>query len=459
MSYRKRPYSNSIASTDSSLTPPKRYRKNYPSNARTDKFESQDLWKNLDRIKQTRTNANKIIKNSIIFITVSNTESISDGIEFLLEYIPPKNLQYMKSNDKGASGYILLKDFSLLDCVLVLSVLFAGRDKKWVQSYNKDFTRISSDLHLSGSIFVGKNCLWSKDNLVKGSLLSSWNFTVVESKVRKLSSFREFTLKSGNGVSLTYFMNGIIDFISSMKFGKWNNGLAKQFGMVWESYKNNINFHLKEMSLIGSALFDFKLVREKNEILLRNSGQNLKNYIRDLTLNGSNSEVSNSTTISANLTPTTNKSRWNSGSPENTNSTVPNLPDQTRHSNSDIATSKPNPEAVKQYCISTVKASIDKVRKMPSDVIFKAYIKCPKQEYADKIQQNLDNIRSRTNCNVVILHISNIHESEQWLNSLKISKYTKVRDPPPVSVKVVSIGGIGEYVTNALDMINKIMNS
>lgn len=47
---------------------------------------------------------------------------------------------------------------------------------------------------------------------------------------------------------------------------------------------------------------------------------------------------------------------------------------------------------IKQYCISTVNASLDTIKKISSDTIFKVYIKSPIQNYTEKIYQNLDNI-------------------------------------------------------------------
>lgn len=265
MSYRKRPYSGDKLNN---WTPPpvKRFKRLYsPSpnlngNPIFDKFESQDIWANLDRIKKTRSSSDKIIKNSILFIDPPQNKFIKDSINFLSKYISPSKLHYSKIKDRY---YVTLEKFTPLDCCLVLPILLSSKDKIWIQPYNKDFTQISKDLHLSGSIFVPQNCYWTKDNMVKESLLTSTNFTVNESKISKLSSFREFYLKLHNSTSLTYFLNGILDFISSLNFGKNpSKSIKKQFGIVLNSYYNNLNLHIMETSLIRSALFD--IVRVKN---------------------------------------------------------------------------------------------------------------------------------------------------------------------------------------------------
>lgn len=482
MSNRKRPYS-SDKSSNWTPHPVKRFKRFYSpalninSNTLFDKFESQDIWRNLDRIKKNRSNSDKIIKNSVLFIDPPQTKLTQDSINFLLQYIPPSKLHYSKIKERY---YITLEKFSLLDCCFVISILSSNKDKTWIQPYNKDFTQISKDLHLSGSIFVPQNCYWMKDNMVKESLLTPTNFTVQESKITQLASFRKFHLRLHNGASLTYFINGIIDFISSLKFGKNpSNGIKKQFGMVLNSYYTNLNYHIMETSLIGNALVDVVRVKNQNMPLIKSTKESINDYINQLItfnkIDVADDDINSQTVIKNTINHTknvkydnqeqTNLKRTNSkiiNGDINKNYSMQNKDIFKPSSQKDISQMKPkyiSQDDIKQYCICTIKASLDAVKKMAADMIFKVYIKCPKQNYAEKINQNIDNIRSKTNCNVVILHINNIPESREWFNALDMSKYTSINDPPLTTIKVVSIGGIGEYIDQALEMVMKILQA
>lgn len=472
MSYRKRPYSNA-SSNNYYTTPVKRFKKySNKSGNNSENIETQDLRAKLADIERKRSNANELIRNSIMFIEVPNTQLVEDAIEFLSRRVSPNKLQYFKSKDVNSSCFAILKNFTLLDCCLTIPILFAIKDKIWMQPYNKDFTEISIDLHINGTIYVPKNCLWSKDTQVKESLLSSVNFTVGDSKVSKLASFRQFDMKLHNGSSLTYFVNGLVDFLASLKFGKVSKGIQNQFEMTLNSYNNNLNIHLKETPLIGNALFDLSRVRRQNEPLIAVTKKNIEQYSTQL-LSGDSESIpsvssqNNKTEIHDATQETTheaNHARWNNSkitngdskrnAPSNATLPVPSSGNEVPHKPKFLTQ-----DEIKQHCMGTIKASIDAVKKMPSDTIFKAYIKCPKHIYSDKLHQSLDSIRSKTNCNVVILHISNIYESEKWFKSLNISKYTSVNEPPSSTIKVASIGGIGEYMVKALEMINKLMNS
>lgn len=468
MSYRKRPYSN--ANSNSYYTAPAKRYKKYPNKSgnNSENIETQDLRAKLARIERHRSNANEVIRNSILFIEVPNAQVTEDAIEFLSRHVSPNRLQYFKPNEVNSSCFAILKNFTLLDCSLIIPVLFALKDKTWIQPYNKDFTDISIDLHINGTVYVPKNCYWSKDAQIKESLLSTVNFSVLESKVSKLSHFRQFDLKLHNGSSLTYFVNGLVDFLGSLKFGKVPKGVQHQFEMILNSYNNNLNIHLKETPLIGNALFDLSRIRSQNEPLIAVTKKNVEQYSTQLQSGDSESgqyEFSKNKQAEAHGTVHgANNSRWNNSKITNGDSKRYASPNTTMPvpSTGNEILNKPkflSPDEIKQHCIGTIKASIDAVKKMPSDTIFKAYIKCPKHVYSDKLHQSLDSIRAKTNCNVVILHISNIYESEKWLKSLNMSKYTSVNDPPSSTVKVASIGGIGEYMVKALEMINKIMNS
>lgn len=67
---------------------------------------------------------------------------------------------------------------------------------------------------------------------------------------------------------------------------------------------------------------------------------------------------------------------------------------------------------------------------------------------------NLDELRNKSNCNIVVLHYNNEHESKQWLDGLDLTRYIRGQDEPNAStVRILSIGGVAEYIVTALEGI------
>ncbi|CAI4355132.1 CIC_collapsed_G0011100.mRNA.1.CDS.1 [Saccharomyces cerevisiae] len=115
-------------------------------------------------------------------------------------------------------------------------------------------------------------------------------------------------------------------------------------------------------------------------------------------------------------------------------------------------------DEIKQHCIGTIKASMDAVKKKSSYQILKTYVRCPRQNYIDIVYQNLNDLRSKTNCNIVVLNLNNLHESQMWLESLNTTNYTSFAQAPhPSTIRVISIGGVGEYIVKALELILNIL--
>ncbi|CCK68095.1 Snu56p KNAG_0A04170 [Huiozyma naganishii CBS 8797] len=464
MSYRKRNIPKDVTNNTANSSPLlKRQRK---SNDNNGGFESQNIWKNLERIRASMFDADKAIKNSCLFVPILANSRSQACVNLLHDYISSDKLKLVRVGKRTASSapaYIALKNFSVLDCCLALTALFAVKDKSWVRQYNEEVLTISETVRIGGSVYFPKNTLWKTHN----NVLSDPNFYISKSTMSSISEFQEYHLQLSTNESMTYFINGIGNFIVSLKFGKLKKDMDKSFSLALNSYNNSINLSIYETLLGPDALLDMKTVTTQNSPLIERSKKFMESYIHSLVhgetqpgkmqpvmQNNSVKETPRETPIvtqryRSNVLHTSRMQTVRTTQPVNQGS--PNNETHNAHYR--------RPEEVKSYCLTTLRASMDLVKKKQAQQIFKAYITCPKQGYLDKLTEKLEDIQSKTSCNVVVLHLNNIHESEPWFDSLKINRSATASPPPPSTMKIISVGGVGEYINRALKMIEKILDS
>lgn len=476
MSARKRPISHDAISTT------KRQRKQH-----AELFESQDLWKNLDKVRTNNPHSDTILKNSYLFIPIFIQTDISDiklCIEALHEYIASEKVQlHISKNDNPQVAYVSLKDFNILDCCLVLSVMFAFKNKKWVMTHTKSSFTIPKNINLAGSFYLPSNCT----SISKSELPSMVNIS--ESKYNSILHFREFFISSSNNKSLTHFINCVSSFFSHLRFGKSSTIICTQFQKSFLRHQADLSLNLQESSLPKEIMFDRTLLTKTNLPLVEKSKANLLKYARDLVAynneshatNTANNEKLQQAKAGTNNEPLKNiqtkeeqqqsttsyerdatSSRYSS-SANNKLGTATSIERGRFADKGANATNAPNfmtQEQIKKHCVATIRASMDVLKTKSPYQIFKTYVKCPRQTYIDMVYQSLNDLRSQTNCNIVVLNLNNLHESKPWFDSLDVSKYTEfVRQPHPSTVRVVSIGGIGEHMVKALQLVSKIMDS
>lgn len=476
MSTRKRPISyDAISAT-------KRQRKQHAA-----LLESQDLWKNLDKVRTNNPHSDTLIKNSYLFIPIFTKNDISDirsCIEALHEYIGSEKLQlHISKNNNPHIAYVSMKDFNILDCCLVLSVIFTFKSKKWVTTHTKSYFSIPQNINLAGSFYLPSNCI----SLSKFDLSSMVNIS--ESNYNNVFHFKEFYLSSSNNKSLTHFTNGVASFFSHLKFGKPSTIVCKQFQKSFNRHQADLSLNLQESSLPKEILFDRALLTKTNLPLVEKSKANLLKYARDLQAYNSASDTTNTASnkelkqTKLGINNEAHKNLQNKQEQQQNASSYDKDATGSRYSSSAntkladatsierarytekgagvVNTSNfMTQEQIKQHCVATISASMDVLKTKSPYQIFKTYVKCPRQTYIDMVYQSLNDLRSQTNCNIVVLNLNNLHESKPWFDSLDVSKYTDfVRQPHPSTVRVVSIGGIGEHMVKALQLISKIMDS
>lgn len=125
-----------------------------------DFFQSQDLWKNLDRVRTSYNEAESVMKNSCLFITVFTKSAIAEYkscLKSLHEYVDAEKLQLIEL--EADYGFIMLKSFTLLDCCLVFTVLFALKNKRWIAANSSEYFNIPSNVALAGCIYLRRTLL------------------------------------------------------------------------------------------------------------------------------------------------------------------------------------------------------------------------------------------------------------------------------------------------------------
>ncbi|CCD24168.1 Snu56p NDAI_0C05090 [Naumovozyma dairenensis CBS 421] len=463
----------------------------------SDIFESQDIWKNLDRIRAFHKNAEILIKNSCIFIDISPKADLDDiklCLKKLNKFVSSKELQFHKSKDETFSSFITLQNFNILDCCLVLPILFALKSKASLRPLNRDFFKIPIDIPIGGTVYIHRNC---KTEILRTQTQNTdIKFNV--SEISQISNFKELHMNLPANKSLTHFMNAIVSFFSNAKFGKRADNISKRFAVALKGNEKRLKFGLSETSFIanGNGLFDMNLLMKSNIPIIETSEKNIANFVNTLkeydnptkpaTLNTTvdrDLSKQNIKTVDSQTQRTQTAAQYQAqqqqrlqtdkqqattsryGTATSTINLSTTQESRLRHpaDGTQQLSERPNfmtQEQIKEHCLATLKAAESYVKSKSLYQILKLYIKCPRRDYIDQVYQNLNDLRSTTNCNIVVLNLNNLHESDTWFSTLDVSKFTSfVQQPHQSTVRVVSIGGVGEYILKALEAISKIMEA
>ncbi|CCH62336.1 hypothetical protein TBLA_0H00430 [Henningerozyma blattae CBS 6284] len=370
---------------------------------------------------------------------------------------------------------------------------------------------LMENISLAGSIYLPKNIILEDMTNVKDKdIEKDWIKFIKPCKFENLMSFKEFYVKFSINKNYFYFMINLVNFFKRIKFGHIKKYINQTFKNEIYSYAGILKLNVYEVPYIGQDLFDMNRLIKINKPLIENSKNNLVTYINDLieydtniiseenpinqiatkpsksgkVLNQHVKSIPNSNnqrqsaTRNTNTTINTTQSRqldrninqqqpqrYNSG----TNTNQRNYPVGQRYGTSNNVNNQLQPnrpashfmtqDQIKEHCQSTVKASMHSIKSKSLYQIIKAYVKCPRHKYADIIYQNLNDLRGKSNCNIVILHLNNLHESINWFQTLDVSKYTQhIQQPHQSTVRVISIGGTAKDILTALDLIDNILS-
>ena len=376
------------------------------------------------------------LKNSCLFIELPNTITIDDVrfcIKALHVYISSEKLQFIETTQHDVySSFIFLKNFNILDCCLVLSVIFAFRNKQLLVPFNKEYFNIPEDIPLGGSIYLSRSSIlrWNRKLFPKIDKLNTAAFKFTESDFSTLSYFKEIFIEFPSNCSLTYFVNGITKHFLNIKFGKCGKQIESRFTRSLLGFEKHLNMSLYELPFIVNAvgLFDMESLRECNKTVLESSKANILKYNDEMEQYNDPSKVSKPS-VKENIDKVglvTQQKGSNQYIGKNATSRFGELSSGARGTTSGPE-NRPGfmtQEEIKEHCIATIKAAKDFVREKSPYQILKLYVKCPRQNYADQVYQQLNDLRAQTNCNIVVLNLSNLHESTQWFASLDAVSYT-----------------------------------
>lgn len=458
----KRPFSQAARSQTKKLR-----------SSQNDQFRSQDIWKNLDRVRKLNDKADATLKSSYLFMPVVTEGAISECVpcvQALHEYIDSEKLQLHKI--KRDYGFIVLSNFSLLDCCLVLTVILALKNKRWIAANSGEYFNIPSNVALSGTFYLPGGSICSR---VDGS---QYMVKIKTSELELVAGFEEFLVDVPSGVNLTPFMDGLSMLFAQTKFGNSRRAVSR-FRKRFKDVQESLGLSLHNSPFTKKLLLDMTMVSKENVPLLEASKKNLQTYAKDLILHniqaapsdkastqvGGNQSQATSTIESGDVSKRAPSRQQampvdkHSASVErhnSSNSTAVNNNHGKFSGNGSFMTA----QQIKDHCMATIKASMDVMKTKSPYQIFRLYVKCPRQYYIDIIYQQLNDLRSQTNCNIVVLNLNNLHESDPWFDSLDVSPFTQsVQRPHPSTVRVISVGGIGEHIAKALEAISKILST
>ncbi|CAR23508.1 Snu56p [Lachancea thermotolerans CBS 6340] len=443
MGVKKRPFSGGQGSRSNTKKP--------------DVHESSSLLSIAEAVSQRNTNVTKVIKKSQIFVSLTALEAKQLSRCKLEELANNQSLQLIEK--EGNVSYLDFSNFSSLQLALVLCSIFGIKSKQWLGKSTSDSRSIPRNIPLRGSFYIHKTCKVPRDHP------ESLKCGISVSRVVDITNFVEVSIDIYGATS---FIEGLTRFASFLKFQKSENWVKSEF---YEGLRNK--WLVSEMSIAAVPFLERGLLVNNNEIAKTNSAliektrKSLEGFAQDLIKNNNETPMEKrdeseaqgltSTSISERKS-SSNTSRYSVSTHDSaTRSTKAGsgrtLDPQSRSLNSNFLTQ----EQITDYCKATIQASIEAVKSKSPYQIIKTYIKCPRVYYVDLLYEHLNRLRSETNCNIVVLNLNNVHESTSWFGSLKVSKFTSVSSiPHPSTVRVVSIGGIGEHNVKSLQLLLKL---
>lgn len=400
----------------------------------------QDVWKIISKLNHNcdlETN----IKYGIIFIKLTETQSahISEMMNELTQAVDAEKI-YL------GTDFIQLRNFHLLDCCIWITFISIILNKQWSKLNDMSMHSIQKPFVLRGSLFVHKSCKVAHSFVQKRS-----SFQLKLASITEVPGFKQIYFQSND---LRDFVQGILNYISQWRFRPVKTPIISTFTNSLAIKQNIFKNTIAELPFF-SNLMDLNLVVSNNESIIEQSREQLNLFMQDL------DKYNNNVTVEICSTQENSKSsRYSGYSHSRYSGSAKNTVNRAGEQSSLQVNNQVSQGQVLEYSLATIKASIDAIGDKSPYQITKVYIKCPKQKIIDLIYQNLNELRSSTNCNIVILNLQTVHESKLWFGSLRLDNYYKLGGiPHPSCMRVISIGGIGDHCKRALNLILKIVET
>ncbi|AMD20999.1 HEL282Cp [Eremothecium sinecaudum] len=409
---------------------------------------TQSIWKSLPRLRERETDIDNTIKSSHVFLILSNEEKLylKKFIKDISEVIDSKKYVFHER-------CVELRNFHIMDCCVFLAFVMINLNKFWRKSNENDSCSIIKPFLLRCSIFIHQSCQ------VKAPIPSrKTSFQSQLAHVSKVPGFKQIEFRSND---LKDLMSGILHQVSNWKFQPPKGSLHKEFADVLSVEKSRLTSAILQLPFFDKVM-NLEMAAASNALVIEESKKRLQEHAiklqeyNDLVVvqKPKNTEEAKPQ-ASENSRPSrhigasgasSSTSRYQ-GSVNTHTATDGSTYFHDRKQNSNYVSA----DDIRKYCIATVDASMDVVAGKSASQITRAYVKCPRT-LVDILYQKLTDIRSESNCNIVILNMQTVHESTAWFDKLNVQEYSRV-SPPPSTVRVVSIGGVGENCKRALRLL------
>ncbi|CDO92372.1 unnamed protein product [Kluyveromyces dobzhanskii CBS 2104] len=426
-----------------------------------------DLWKILPNITQheavVQLPIGKKIKHSQVFIKITPKQRLELPI-FLADLKRALELDNVSLHET----FIELTAFTLLEgCVAITAILNYLRNVLIKPSNDIKYWEIDSTSLLRGSILVHKSVKVEQSDTVSDLLfrkaVKPKPFKCQLASVISIPQFKEVYLEAD---SLSDWMVGLLNSLANCRFRPIRGSVTDLLEKNITLDRQRLMSSMSELPFL-KELFDPALLAMKNKHLIDADHKNLEAFMtelqehnnRELTVTSKSSTDSKAkhgaAVSSTNLRSKagTTASRYKAGN------SVPNKINERRIQKNPAARVPQYPavsaQDINRSCLAIIKASISKVAEKSSFQIIKSYVKFPKSQL-DLIHDNLEHIKSKTNCNMVILNLQTVHESTTWFQQLPID--SKI-DPSPSSTRVLSVGGVGGKCKLALQMVLALLET
>ncbi|SCU93833.1 LAFA_0F18448g1_1 [Lachancea sp. 'fantastica'] len=438
---------------------------------RQDSYDQSSLIATYRFFSRKKAETNTVIRRSAAFLLITNVEYSNLKSSKAFAEMRSDTLEFIQPDD--GVNYLCIQNFTALDLALVLGFVFANRAKQWIGVGKEDPVYIPRQVPIRGSFYVHKSSQPAMgtrgptNGVTVAQFTELWNFTEI----------------SVDRYGLPLLFDAICELLGNLSFKKSADRTKQEFPTRLRDLTLKRTIAVTSIPFLDrDILMDPATVSKINGPIIEESKKSLKSFVETVLKYNEAAPVktteatesakapSNTSRSSRKITPSTSRYSGSSNADQVSSRSVPARPvgangsgrtldPQSRGSNANYLSQ----EQIRDYCIATVKASIDAVKSKSPYQILKTYIKCPRQHYVDLIYDNLHDLRSKTNCNAVVMNLNNVHESTAWFNSLNVSKHTKdskiVSVPHPSTVRVVSIGGIGEHNLEALKLLLELLET
>ncbi|AGO10341.1 AaceriABL114Wp [[Ashbya] aceris (nom. inval.)] len=406
---------------------------------------TQSIWKCLPRLSEHEMDIDNAIKHSRLFIRLSSEEQkhLRTIITAINDVIDAEKYAFHTHS-------IELRNFHITDCCVLLAFIMINLNKLRRGMGGTDYCSITKPFYLRCSVYVHRTC-----QVVQ--MPTANKKTTFRRQLVRLPAVCAFKQVEFQSADLKDLMQGILQQVSAWRFRPSPTHLHREFASALILQREQVANELAPMPVLTS-LIDMGLVASQNSAALEQTQRALEDHAQRLLLHNEQITVAAAEEVKPQATDS-KPSRYSGMPTKGANSRYQGVPARASQ-HGGFQDRKQNPgflsmRDITEYCIATIKATMEIVATKSAYQITRVYVKCPKS-CVDLLYQKLADLRTESSCNIVVLNIQTVHESTSWFDTLNMERHTPIV-PPPSTLRVVSIGGIGENCKKALLLLQKFL--